>query len=275
MKVDMARRKGGIHIVKATWFTDSMNAWERQDEQLYLLDPSPRREHSVKSPVEAYSQQPVDVEGSDPGGVVQAMIDEFEEDLDDDEDPDDDVDVEAQQELEPIALGTWQDATDEVDAYLMESDSESGDADDPQGDIILGEGESESGSAPGTPKSGRLTPRGAGTKRRRSVTPSGLPGRRLDLSEKELDEMNLRSPLAKRKKLADQRGSSGLRQEVEVAKSESGDHYVPAPSPKQTSSPIIPDREREQEGLEYGSEYEEASSIASEDDFLAAELEMS
>jgi hypothetical protein len=144
MKVDMARRKGGIFIVKAHWFTDSMNAWERQDEQLYLLDPSPRRERATKSPIETYSQQPVDVEGHDPGGVVQAMIDEFEEDADDDEDLDDDLDIEAQQELEPIALGTWQDATDEVDAYLMESDSEVGDGEETS-DIILGEGESESG----------------------------------------------------------------------------------------------------------------------------------
>lgn len=141
----MARRKGGIFIVKANWFTDSMNAWKRQDEQLYLLDPSPRREHSIKSPVEAYTQQPVDVEGHDPGGVVQAMIDEFEEDLEDDDDLDDGVDIVAQEELEPIAQGTWQDATDEVDAYLMESDSEAEDGDETPGDIILGEGESESG----------------------------------------------------------------------------------------------------------------------------------
>lgn len=121
-------------------------------------------------------------------------------------------------------------------------------------------------SVPGTPKSGRLTPRGA--KRRRSVTPSGLPARQLDLTEKELDELNLRSPLAKRKKLADQRGSSGLRQEVEVAELEG----IPK-SPKQLVSSIVP--EKEQEGEEYGSEFEEASSIASEDDFLAAELESS
>jgi len=136
----MARQRGGIFIVKANWFTDSMNAWEKQDEQLYLLESPPRKEHPTKSPGEGHTQN-VDVEGQDPGGVVQEMLDDFEEE---DEEDMEDVTIEAQEELEPIALGTWQDATDEVDAYLMESDSEFGD-EDPPSDIILGEGESEVG----------------------------------------------------------------------------------------------------------------------------------
>jgi hypothetical protein len=145
MKVDMARRKGGIFIVKTNWFTDSMNAWGKQDEQLYLLESPTRREHSIKSPVEAHTQNvDVDVEGHDPGGVVQEMLDDFDED-DEEEEMDDGADIEAQQELEPIALGTWQDANDEVDAYLMESDSEVGEGEDSPNDIILGEGESEIG----------------------------------------------------------------------------------------------------------------------------------
>jgi len=36
----------------------------------------------------------------------------------------------------------------------------------------------------------------------------------------ELGDLNLRSPLAKRKKLADQRGSSSLRQEVDIPDSQ-------------------------------------------------------
>jgi RNA polymerase II subunit A C-terminal domain phosphatase len=138
MKVDMARRKGGIFILKANWFTDSTNAWEKQDEQLYLLESPPRREH-IKSPNQGHTQN-VDVEGHDPGGAVQEMLDDFDED-----EMEDDADIEAQQELEPITLGTWQDATDEVDAYLMESDSELGDGEEPQNDIILGDGDSEVG----------------------------------------------------------------------------------------------------------------------------------
>lgn len=142
MKVDMARRKGGIFIVKANWFTDSMNAWDRKDEQMYLLESSPRREHSVKSPIEKQIQT-IDVEGHDPGGVVQEMLDDFDEEEDDDDL--EGVDIEAQEELEPIALGTWQDATDEVDAYLMESDSEFGEEEETASDVIIGEGESENG----------------------------------------------------------------------------------------------------------------------------------
>jgi len=120
-------------------------------------------------------------------------------------------------------------------------------------------------SAPGTPKTGRLTAQsGPGTKRQRSVTPSGQVGKYPDLSEKELDDLNLQSPLAKRKKLADQRGSSGLRQEVDIPDDQES-------SVKETSAPTDPTREGS-EG--YGFEDEEvASSIASEDDFLAAELE--
>jgi RNA polymerase II subunit A-like phosphatase len=144
MKVDMARRKGGIFIVKVNWFTDSMNAWEKQDERSYLLESPPRREHPDKSPVEQPSQT-VDVEGHDPGGVVQEMLDDFDDEDDDEEEVVNEPPIEAQEELEPIALGTWLDATDEVDAYLMESDSESGDGEEPSGDVMLGEGESESG----------------------------------------------------------------------------------------------------------------------------------
>ena len=79
----MARRKGGIFIVKANWFTDSINAWEKQDEQLYLLEsPPPRKEHhAAKSPVDSQSRTvDVDVESQEPGGVVQGMLDDFEED---------------------------------------------------------------------------------------------------------------------------------------------------------------------------------------------------
>jgi len=193
------------------------------------------------------------------------MLDDFEEE--DDEEMDG-VEIEAQEELEPIALGTWQDATDEVDAYLMESDSELDEGEDSTNDVILGEGESEAGSVPGTPKSRRLTPHsGPGIKRRRSVTPSGQATKQLELSEKELDELNLRSPLAKRKKLADQRGSSGLRQEVDIPDNQDKSTKETV----ETVSLTVPGKDSS-EG--YVSEYDDvASSISSDEDFLAAELE--
>lgn len=102
-------------------------------------------------------------------------------------------------------------------------------------------------------------------KRRRSVTPSGLRGKLANLTDVEMDELNLRSPLAKRKKLADQRGASGLRQEVDIS-----DENVIS---EQTTIHVTPAAEGGEAGG-YASEYDDdASSIASEDDFLAAELE--
>lgn len=211
----------------------------------------------------------MDVEGHDPGGVVQEMLDDFDDDNDEDDEElvVNEQPIEAQEELEPIALGTWQDATDEVDAYLMESDSEFGDVEGPGGDIILGDGETDYGSAPGTPKSGRLTPRVAsGSKRRRSVTPSGLPGKQLELNDKDLDELNLRSPLAKRKKLVDRRGTSGLRQEVNISE----EHVE---SPQRPGTPATPIKEPVDGDGEASDDEESSGSIVSDDDFLAAELE--
>ena len=41
VKVDSARRQGGIKIVWLSWFTDSIALWHRQDESPYLMDPEP------------------------------------------------------------------------------------------------------------------------------------------------------------------------------------------------------------------------------------------
>ncbi len=38
VKVDAARRRGGIKIVWLTWFMDSVALWQRQDETHYFLD---------------------------------------------------------------------------------------------------------------------------------------------------------------------------------------------------------------------------------------------
>lgn len=43
VKVDTARRQGGIKIVWLSWFTDSIAFWHRQDETPYLMDPDPSR----------------------------------------------------------------------------------------------------------------------------------------------------------------------------------------------------------------------------------------
>ncbi|KAJ7629561.1 hypothetical protein B0H17DRAFT_1109791 [Mycena rosella] len=41
VKVDAARKRGGIKIVWVAWFTDCIALWQRQDEASYLLDDGP------------------------------------------------------------------------------------------------------------------------------------------------------------------------------------------------------------------------------------------
>jgi hypothetical protein len=86
------------------------------------------------------------------------------------------------------------------------------------------------------------------------------------MSDKDFDDLNLRSPLAKRKKLADQRGSSGLRQEVELRDEQSKSFDQATTS----TAPVKESTEGEDRASECG---DGASSIGSEEDFLAAELE--
>lgn len=56
VKVDAARKRGGIKLVWLAWFTDSVALWERQDEAPYLLDDPPLASNSVSSPTGDYHQ---------------------------------------------------------------------------------------------------------------------------------------------------------------------------------------------------------------------------
>ncbi|KAJ8514480.1 hypothetical protein ONZ45_g7970 [Pleurotus djamor] len=174
VKVDMARRRGGIKIVWVSWFTDSVALWRHQDETPYLLDEPPVTGPSSSPPTDAV-------------------------DISSDHDPDgDDWDVQnpagaGAPSLEFDAID-WDDINDEVEAAMNESDDDE-DGDDAKSDRSATRSEMMSDDEAGSTVSVNGTPR-LGRKRLRSVTPSEGG---FDIPDK--DDI-LRSPLAKRKKLA-------------------------------------------------------------------------
>jgi len=107
VKVDEARRRGNIHIVRLAWFLDSLALWERQDEAAYLLD--------------------ADEDGVGMTGAPRAMhVSPVEEELAE----------EPEQEISLNDADMWADANAEVDAALEETEDE---------DDLLGEEDGEGG----------------------------------------------------------------------------------------------------------------------------------
>jgi RNA polymerase II subunit A C-terminal domain phosphatase len=100
VKVDAARKRGGIKIVWLNWFTDSIALWCRQDETPYLLDDP---------------NAPVLVSSAD-----QKMLPP-EADKDDWEEARDNVGPQPSLELGDI---DWNDINNEVDAAMNESDDD-------------------------------------------------------------------------------------------------------------------------------------------------------
>ena len=92
VKVDSARRHGGIHIVWLAWFLDSLALWRRQDEQPYLIDADP-------------------VTVTD---TLRQTLEVSEENLEEEDDG----------ELITPDADIWADANAEVDAVLEETDDE-------------------------------------------------------------------------------------------------------------------------------------------------------
>ncbi|KAF9245912.1 hypothetical protein BU15DRAFT_70971 [Melanogaster broomeanus] len=206
VKVDMARKRGGINIVRLAWFTDSIALCQRQDETPYLLEDPTRKAPSLSPNLDPHqiSSDPEpdaddwDVEPAPPGNTTYELADI-----------------------------NWDDINDEVEAAMNESDDEDDDArserssvrsamasddDDLMTDDIRSQTRFVCRSSVDTtselqvsPASRNSTPRHK-RKRPRSVTPSesGNSGLQQDI---------LRSPLSKRKKLAASRtGSSKLKE---------------------------------------------------------------
>ncbi|TFY50677.1 hypothetical protein EVJ58_g10941, partial [Rhodofomes roseus] len=255
-KVDAARRMGTAKIVWLSWFTDSIALWARQDETPYLLDPDPPPHASAASPPSDAHQI-----SSDP----EPDADDWDEER-----------VAAPEQAEGLALDevNWDEINDEVDAAMNESDDDgasersgmrSGNVSDDE-DTWTDESISIISSTTSSPRNKR--------KRLRSLTPSevGLNSR--------VDSDVLRSPLAKRKKLAAERsGNSKLKEAFtadELAKRGtrgSQQDETEAEPIQKGSSPAERDEDDTDESDDSDDDNDNNTPMDDDDDFLARELE--
>lgn len=123
-KVEKALKQGGIHVVWMAWFTDSIAQWKRQDERHYLLE-----DNSVTNVSAPVSSSPP----SDPNGIT---TDTDPEGTVDDEEVEPPEDQSKRATAVPASLAEvntgkldlgevdWENMHDEVEAAMMESDSE-------------------------------------------------------------------------------------------------------------------------------------------------------
>ncbi|KAH9897828.1 hypothetical protein C8Q73DRAFT_788059 [Cubamyces lactineus] len=306
-KVDAARRRGGIKIVWLAWFTDSVALWRRQDETPYLLDPEPR-------PDAAGAGEGDDARLASPPSDPHQISSDPEPDADDW----DELGASGSGGSGPRTLATlgsegaaagagagaggaggegeggvgageadesglaldevdWDEINDEVEAAMNESDDE-GEGGSARGEFSEDDWTDESNSIISSTTS---TPRRK-RKRVRSLTPSeagSLNGADPDI---------LRSPLAKRKKLAaDRSGASRLKEAFtaeELARAAAAAASTTTPSAavdeddedsagrgSRRSTPVNAEAE---EAGDYGEDYEGSEDdMDEEDDFLARELE--
>ncbi|KIJ21963.1 hypothetical protein PAXINDRAFT_105638 [Paxillus involutus ATCC 200175] len=235
VKVDMARKRGGIRIVWLAWFTDSIALWQRQDETPYLLEDLTRSAPSLSPNLDPHQIS------SDP-------------------EPDaDDWDVEpAPSGNTDIELGdiNWDDINDEVEAAMNESDDDD-DARSERSSVRSAMASDDDDAVTGQ-NSMNSTPR-LKRKRLRSLTPS-------ESGNTDLQQVLLRSPLSKRKKLAASRTGSSKLKEAFTA-----DEIARSRRSRSRSNSLF----REPQSLSLpGSvdEYDGDDGDEDEDDFLAREL---
>ncbi|KAJ7762404.1 hypothetical protein DFH07DRAFT_410117 [Mycena maculata] len=250
VKVDAARKRGGIKIVWLAWFTDCIALWQRQDEAAYLLDDAPAAPTTDPLDVPASAEEVADGEEWDgaqgEGGANTDLA------------------------LDAI---NWNDINDEVDAAMNESDDGEEEDGDGRSESVMSE-EDWSDDASVQTNSGPSTPTRLKRKRLRSITPSsdGMNGN----STREA----LGSPLAKRKKVAAERtGYSKLKEAISADDLRNEDLTVSAGKQRslegdgdgaeeaQVSSPSRASDEEMQE------EDDEDEDGEDDDDFLARELE--
>ncbi|KAJ7684787.1 hypothetical protein DFH06DRAFT_1073723 [Mycena polygramma] len=251
VKVDAARKRGGIKIVWLAWFTDSIALWQRQDETAYLLDDAP-----------------IVVSSADPLPASASADDEA-----DDEEWRSPAQGEggANSDLALDAID-WNDINDEVDAAMNESDDDEEEDARSERSVMSEEDWTDDASSVQT-NSGPSTPTRQKRKRMRSLTPGsaeGVNGTRDALG----------SPLAKRKKVAAERtGYSKLKEEITASEPPSVDATQKSTKPpsvdgagesEQTSSPASRNSD---DGTQQGDDGEDDDGEDDEDDFLAREME--
>ncbi len=260
--MDAARRRGGIKIVWLTWFMDSVALWQRQDETHYFLDEPTTPSASAAAPA------------SSPTSSSQQVSSEPEPDTDE-------WDVEPGEPGSPGTLElneiNWDDINDEVEAAMNESDddetgskkatiaSEDEWTDESNSVIRYVERSPQVYCALLTDSSVRTATPLLKRKRHRSVTPSEA-GKAVNGNSAGADDDVLKSPLAKRKKLAAGRtGYSRLKEAVTADDlGQTRDSEMEDVAAKRVSIPTSVAETEEDDGDD-----EEED----EDDFLARELE--
>ncbi|KAJ7642847.1 hypothetical protein B0H17DRAFT_960034 [Mycena rosella] len=246
VKVDAARKRGGIKIVWVAWFTDCIALWQRQDEASYLLDDGPTvpAGDPLQVPLldEVAEEEEWDGGGGGEGGANRDLA---------------------------IAAINWDDINDEVDAAMNESD----DDEDARSERSGMSEDDWTDDASRYTNSGPSTPTRLKRKRLRSVTPSadGVNGSGTRDA--------LGSPLAKRKKVAAERtGYSKLKEAISADEIQSGSAAAAGSDWGSRSSGAGAStgaRGRRRRCRREGDEEEEedGGDDDDDDDFLARELE--
>ncbi|KAJ6601302.1 hypothetical protein DFH09DRAFT_1257841 [Mycena vulgaris] len=259
VKVDAARKRGGIKIVWVAWFTDCIALWQRQDEAAYLLDDALAVPATDPLQVSAPSDDVADEEQWDggEGGANHELA---------------------------IAAINWDDINDEVDAAMNESDDDEEDGRSERSDDrnAMSEDDWTDDASSIQTNSGPSTPTRLKRKRLRSVTPSadGVNGKGTRDA--------LGSPLAKRKKVAAERtGYSKLKEAISADEIQSGGDAAAEGAGKQrsgdgdgadgevqpVSSPSSPASRASDEGMQGEEDDDDEEGGDDDDDFLARELE--
>ncbi|KAJ2927695.1 hypothetical protein H1R20_g9386, partial [Candolleomyces eurysporus] len=249
VKVDQARKRGNIAIVSQLWLTESIGQWRKMDEKPYLLEEMevhhPVTHPPTSSPVMDIHHLPAE----DP---------EMDEDEGWHKDP---------SELDTAAID-WDEINAEVDAAMDESDDEEDEAgyigynDDDGAQTERSEDFSDDGSVKSL--SANNSPR-MKRKRLRSLTPSeaGFDG----------DTDLLRSPLAKRKKMAaDRSGLSRLKQGI-TASDLDGASRPASENGSAPTSPTAMHQDAVGEDDDDDDDDDGEGDFDLEDDFLAREFE--
>ncbi|KAI0363753.1 hypothetical protein BV20DRAFT_1039761 [Pilatotrama ljubarskyi] len=309
-KVDAARRRGGIKVVWLAWFTDSVALWQRQDETPYLLEPEPRPDVGGGGAGEGDARV-----GSPPSDPHQISSDP-EPDADDWDELVDSAAAAGENGTgtgggkgralgalgvegpragagtggaggegeagvgaggdEGLALDEvdWDEINNEVEAAMNESDDD-GDGDGEGDGASVRSGMSED-DVSWTDESNSIISSTTSTPRKKRKRPRSLtPSEAGSLNGGDSDV--LRSPLAKRKKLAaDRSGASRLKEaftaeQLSQAGGDDDDDGDGSAGRSQRSSPVNGSAE---EAGDYGEDYEGTEDdMDEEDDFLARELE--
>ncbi|RUP43618.1 hypothetical protein BC936DRAFT_136937, partial [Jimgerdemannia flammicorona] len=165
-KVNAARRRQTINIVRTEWLIDSIAKWERQDEKGYLLEVSSETTHNADGSGDPSTPFAADEEMDEndianPESTAPPDLDDFDLARDDDA-PAEHLSVSLEEVAERTSHMDWNDADREVDEALAESGVSDWDDDEELGEAGTESESMESGNdrrARGRKRKSQTTPR--------------------------------------------------------------------------------------------------------------------